>query len=205
MISHKLDWLDYQSHHHITSMGRDLSISYEIWDIKYCNAGAPGQSWWEFDWLVRSHIDSHTKTRTRTIFPHPLPPPPTSSLLPAASCRVTVVNFSIGEEATSSQLVADWVWLVWCRGRAGCIESNCFAFHWGVVVWLLSVWDLSIAHIVGHQRGERREERGEGRPWTWLDWLAGSVAWLTDMQPRQTPPQLGSVKGRRALSELHSV
>ena len=48
MIIHKLvlasSWLDYQPPHHHHYMGTDLSVSYEIRDIEYCNAGAPGQS-----------------------------------------------------------------------------------------------------------------------------------------------------------------
>ena len=137
---------------------------------------------------------------TLTDIPRPgwyfLPPPPPPSSSHPASCGVTTVNFSIAEEATSSQLAADWL----SSSRAGCIESNCFAFHWGFVVWLVCGWDLSTARFVGQQRASR--------PWTWL----GCQSCMTDLQPRQTPTQLwGEERGerrrewRQSLSELHSV
>ena len=195
LVSGRLDYLSPHQHH---GMGRDLSVSYEIWDIKYCNVGAPGQSWWEFDWLVTHWL---TYQATKRIFPPSLPP---SSLTPSshhpASCggEGTVVNFSIAEEATSSQLAADWLVCVGCRSGAGCIESNCFAS----IEDLWSHWESDCgspqtsALVVLWDSGEREDPE--------LDWQCC----MTDMQARpdwSSAEDWGVWSVVWLLSQLHSV
>ena len=142
--------------------------------------------WSHIDWLTYQDQDQISSP------PSALPPPSRQQ----PSILWSVVNFSMAEEATSSQLAGDWLAL--CRSRAGCIESNCFAS----IEDLWSHWESDCgspqtsALVVLWDSGEREDPE--------LDWQCC----MTDMQARQTPAQLGSVKAiiiRAALCLMVSV
>ena len=115
-------------------------------------------------------------------------PPPSPSHYQPASCGATVVNFSIAEEATSSQLAADWLL---CVGAEQVVlrvivllSSQDLWSDWSVdetsdlvVFWdsweradpeldLAACWQCCMTEQNGMQAAEeRREERGERRVW----------------------------------------